>query len=839
MKLTKFSLVFLLVAVLSLTLGAQKWVDMMLDPNINFHETQKEFNAYWNSKSYEKGKGFKQFKRWEYMMQRRVDAQGNLKVSDDYQKAIFNNLGTSSKTWHADSASWMALGPFGGAYGSGAGRLNCIAFHPTLTNVLFAGSPSGGIWKSENNGSSWFSMNNSLVNLGITDIVIDPLNPNVMYAGTGDADGGDTPSFGVIKSTDGGVTWQPTGLTRSVTQGSTIYKLAMHPTNPLELYAAVNNGFFKTVDGGVSWTSMKLGAYRDFAFMPGTPSTIYLTTNTTVFKSIDAGGTWVTLNYNPTTTIRRIAIAVTAAAPNNLYVLAGRSSDNGFAGFYKSTDGGTTFPSKVTSPNLLGWSHKGTDSGGQAWYDLAISVSPTDANKVHIGGVNVWRSLNGGTSWMISGHWQGRTASYVHADIHRLVYSPHGNRLWACTDGGAFKTTNNGALWTQFNSGLNIGQIYKFGTSTTNAGKIITGWQDNGSNFYDGISWKNVLGGDGMECLIDYSNNTTMYGSLYYGNIRRSTNGGLDWTSISDDITENGSWITPFIQDPNNSTHLYAGFYNIWKTTNQGNTWNKISNFSFSQYVRGIAIVPSNSQVIYAITDSRVMVTKNGGSTWTQATGTGTGNNTYIAVHPQNVNIAFLTKSGYNSSSKVYVTYDAGLTWTNISYDLPNLPVNCIVYENGTDDRVYVGTDVGVYVTDSTMTSWTQFSKGLPNVIVNELEIFYPTNKLRAATYGTGVWETFLVGYNTTAENIQEKSLSVSLFPNPTDGQFTIELKNLKTGDYSFNVEIYNQLGSKIYADSYNNQSSFNISSKKFEKGIYIVKLYNSEYSFTKKLIIK
>jgi hypothetical protein len=246
--------------------------------------------------------------------------------------------------------------------------------------------------------------------------------------------------------------------------------------------------------------------------------------------------------------------------------LAARTGSYDFDGLYLSTDGGETFSKKSATPNILGW-FNGTaaqaDIGsGQGWFDLSLAVSPTDINTIFAGGINVWRSTNSGTSWSKISAWDANTNSsnYVHADVHDLVFS--GNTLYAGSDGGVHVSTNNGSSWSNISENLAIAQIYNIGLSADNENMIFHGQQDNGSNLTtNGRNWTQVNGGDGMYSFIDYSNDRNLFTSIYNGNFYRSTNGGSTFSKIY--TVSGGGWVTPWIQDPNTSTTLYAAGTNV------------------------------------------------------------------------------------------------------------------------------------------------------------------------------------------------------------------------------------------------------------------------------------
>ena len=341
----------------------------------------------------------------------------------------------------------------------------------------------------------------------------------------------------------------------------------------------------------------------------------------------------------------------------------------------------------------------------------------------------------------------------VHADKHALVFN--GSVLYEGNDGGIYKTTNGGSSWTDLTSGMVISQLYRIGVSQTNSSTVLTGLQDNGSKLFSSGSWDDVKGGDGMECIVDYSNSNYMYATYVNGQITRSENGFTNWTTevdISANITggqPEGAWVTPYIIDPNNSATLFAGYDKVWKTTNRGDSWSSISqSLSSTEKLRSLAIAPSNSNVLYSADRTSMWKTTDGGvSNWTSVTLPSLSSTiTYITVHPTDQNTVWFTVGGYSSTEKVYESTDGGGAWTDISAGLPNLPVMCIVHYNEISDRnvLFVGTDLGVYVKDGT-NDWAAYNTGLPNVVVTELEIYYNpsgTDKLRAGTYGRGLWET-------------------------------------------------------------------------------------------------
>ncbi|MDX2173592.1 MAG: T9SS type A sorting domain-containing protein [Bacteroidota bacterium] len=738
---------------------SQKWVEMASEPNANLYEIQKEFYSFFKDKDIsEKSTGYKVFKRWEYFVRPRVYPTGNLSVMSQTAKnyadfLIKENIETAKNKFSSNSSvmstTWTSVGPFGAPTGSvfglprKAGRDNFLTFHPTNTLTIYAGAAGGGLWKTTNGGTSWTILTDALPVSAVSDLAIDPTNPNIMYLATGGGDdflsGQPVYSDGLYKTTDGGVTWAQAGITFSLSQSRVIHKIVIDPANSANILVATSVGIYRSTNSGASFTSINTFNCWDLKVHPTNSSIMYAASGTTFYRSTNSGASFSSVS-TPISGANRISIAVTPINPTNVYLLASKSSDSQFLGVYQSTDDGQTFVTKSITPNIIGNSCGGTSTGqGQGWYDLSIAASPTNSGEVVVGGVNVWKSTNNGTSWSLIGCWNN-APNYIHADIHELEYAPNGT-LFSANDGGFFKS-NGGTTWTDLTANRNIAQIYKIGLSSLTANKWITGHQDNGTNIRSGATYSASLSGDGMDCFIDRTNDNVMYAEQYNGSLNRSLNGGLSWSSIVSGLTGTGDWVTPWKQDPFVANTIYVGYNTMFKSTNQGTNWTSMGNTGGGGSIVEFAIAPSNNQVIYVLHPGSVRKTTNGGATWTNVTnGLPAGNATFITIKPTDPNTAWVTVSGYTSGSKVYQTVDGGATWMNISSNLPNLPANCSVYEPGSNDRIYIGMDLGIYYKDNSSTNWTLYNTGLPNVVVMDMEISpADPGKIFAATFGRGVY---------------------------------------------------------------------------------------------------
>lgn len=767
MKLKLLVKFFFVLLLLSKTAVSQPWLKKLPQgkptSELTLFDYQNAFTQYWEPFNVQKGVyyqngvkkkaiGWKHFKRWEYKMENLVNPTTGEFPKKTSQQVYEEYLSTGPTDPTLQTANWTSLGTNTSTGGySGIGRVACVDFHPTDVNTYWIGAGAGGLWVTTNNASSWTCLTDNNGVLAVSDIAVnaDYATSNTIYIATGDKDAGDNNSIGVLKTTDAGVTWNLTGLTFPISAGNKISRLLMDPTNNQVVLAATTSGVYKTTDGGTTWsTQLTTDYFIDMEYKPGDFNTLYGSTKYgEIYVSTNGGANWL-LAFSDSNA-ERIELGVSANQATWVYAIAS-GSDYGLYGVYKSTNSGGSYSIVFdsTTINLLGYEGDGTGVGGQGWYDLCIAVSPSDANTLFIGGVNNWRSTDGGLSWTLTSHWSGNGAQEVHADKHVLKFQ-NGTNLFEGNDGGIYKTTDNGVNWVDKSNGLVISQMYKLGVSQTVSTEVITGLQDNGTKLFTGGSWYDVKGGDGMECLIDYTDVNVQYGTYIYGQITRTTDQWSSTTDIEPAGAGEGAWVTPYIIDPVNSQTLYAGYADVWKTIDRGDNWTQISTMNTSDKIRSMAIAPSNNQVLYVADRTTMWKTIDGGTSWTDITGSlpiTTGKLTSIAVKNNDPSTVWVSLSGYTTKN-VFESVDGGATWVNISAGLPQLPAYSIVQNKQTTTSVqlYVGTEVGVYFKDGA-NNWVSYNSNLPNVCIGELEIFYDSNpansKLRAATYGRALWET-------------------------------------------------------------------------------------------------
>ena len=701
-------------------------------------EQVEAFNQYWSTRDKNaRGSGYKPFMRWEYHWRNYTNEQGYIMSSEDFweawrqKKQVIANRSSARRVLPA--SNWQPVGPFThtntGSWSSGQGRVNIIHVDPSNSNTIYLGAPAGGIWKSIDNGVTWAPLTDELPQIGVSGIAVDYSNSNVIYIATGDKDAGDSYSVGVYKSTDGGLTWNATGVMGS-SNPSRAGDIIIHPTNNQILWCATNNGIYKTTNAGNTWIQVQSGNFSqgNIRLKPGDPSTVYAVTRDKFYKSTDTGNSFTHIASILPSTSGRFVMDVTPANESYIYILSSKT-DNSFQGIYRSTDGGSTFTAQNTTTNVL--------ESTQAWYDLALAVSPTNADEIYTGCLNLWKSTNGGVGMSKINSWSAPSApSYTHADIHYLGF--HGNKLFCGSDGGIYVSSNGGANFTDLTEGAQIGQFYKIAVSKQSAAKMMGGLQDNGGYAYSDNQWKNYYGADGMDTAINPNNPNQYYGFIQFGgNLYISNNAGNGLSGSVPSPGVEGNWVTPLVA--NAAGDLFSGFDNLYKLS--GSSWVQQNTTPIgSGNLELISIDPSNDNIMYVANGSSLYKSTDLGINFTNVHNASSAI-TSIEVHSSDSNIVYLTTQ--SSSGGVFKSTNGGTSFSNFSTGLPSIGKNIIVHQGrNTENPLYLGTDLGVYYRDDSMTSWQPFDANLPNVSVTDLEINVEDAKLIAATYGRGIWQT-------------------------------------------------------------------------------------------------
>lgn len=651
-------------------------------------------------------------------------------------------------------SQWTPLGPQPIA-GSYSGRVTALAIDPRDSRVAYLGGAQGGVWKTTDGGANWTPLGDQQCSLAIGSITLDPVNPDIVYVGTGEQNfsGDSYYGCGVLRSTNGGASWTQLGgdvFDRS-NGGMTIAKIVVDPATAgsatgTTVLAATSSGLWRSTDSGATWTQVLMSGYgwvTDLLIDPNDPRTIYAASTSIygsgangIYKSTDGGVTFRMLTTFPAGPIGRIALAAAAASGvTQLFAAVENAANGNLLGLYRTTDGGTTWSATATTTPAI-------NCNGQCWYDLVLAVDPTNGNNVYLGAISLYKSGDGGATFR-------DVTEQMHVDQHAVAIDPKNpSVVWAGNDGGAYVSSVGGGSWQSVNQTLTLAQFYP-GVSLAGAGsvRLLGGTQDNGTVEYSGVAtWGSVIGGDGGFTGTDPVNSGVAYGetqwiasSGYSGPRKRVAVGGFFspiLTGIS--LADPGLFIAPLVLDQARPSTIYFGTNHLYRTRDGGGTWTPVFTSS-SGLTSAIAPAPFDSQTVYVGTSSGgVFVTRNGGASW-QLPGPGLPGRfvSDIVVHGANPAIAWVTVSGFGSHH-VFKTTNGGAQWQDINGNLPDIPVNSLVVLPG--GELDVGTDLGVYRSSDGGATWSPFVGGLPNVAVMDLVYHRPTSTLVAATHGRGAF---------------------------------------------------------------------------------------------------
>lgn len=756
------------------------------------------------------------FNRWLHSMAPHTDKDGNIvnfTAKNYFEKQRFlrtNPVEIQPATKRNPHGSWQNVMPeTTNLDRPNNGRINCIAVHPTNPNIIYVGTPIGGIWVTYDGGGSWLNLNPGMDNLGVVNICINYNNPNIIYILTGGGDGFDTPSMGVLKSNNGGYDWSLTSLIFNETSTYNGYDMIMHPVDPDIMFVTGTFGVYKTTDGWETDERVLLSPYFDLAFAPNAPDTIYAAGATRVYRTVDMGDSWTKLTridngISEEGFWERITMAFTPDAPQNVYLLFADNNPTkgwGYHELYFSIDYGETFTLRSSDTSIV---------SNQSYFNLELTVKPGSPNALFLGAVNLFYSNNFGSSFTQIAN--GKNLPDIHADIHHFTWV--GNRLYVGTDGGISFTDDFGASFTNITDGLTINQIYDIDIKGNN---LIAGSQDNGTQEWqlgDNMSIF-ILGGDGLECFYDPTEDIK-YASTQNSRHRFAPeNINITPASQRGDI-----WQGIFKAHPTHYDTIYSASRNFARSFDKGTTW-QIFDPGFLEDGR-IGIVAqsadnpdrmyiSNYEEIKLITNLHtsnpnfINITSNLPVSSANRIGS-------IAVDPEDVNKVWVTFWGYNDQVKVYKTTTGGLgvdPWENVSLNLPNIPVFCSVYLPGSNDGIYIGTDFGVFYKDANMSKWSWFSAGLPKTRVQDLVI--SGNYLYAGTYGRGLWRSPHVGQCPSGWNLTSANDPSPLHSTGTQvvsAQMYITSTRVITGgqgtDVTYSAGNYIQLNPGFHAKSNN-----------------------------------
>src|SRR5215471_9742101 len=697
--------------------------------------------------------------------------------------------------------SWTQLGP-----GNIGGRTRALVINPTTTTTMYAAGVAGGVWRTTNGGTSWTPLTDLIANIAVNSLAMDPANSNVLYAGTGEGyfNGDSVQGAGIFKTTDGGNTWVSLGNTVGF---HFVNSIVISPSGSSRVYAGTESGVMRSTDSGVTWTNVLnpnlQGGCLQLVMRTDTATDWIVAscgtfTKGALYTNVDAGGAGAWVAELSVTHQGRTSLAIAPSNQGFMYAMTAHEFTGELLALYRSTDGGGTWFPRVdsTSPtklNRLLLTNPLEDSLvecgqgtfdfilGQGWYDNVLAVDPVNPNRVWAGGIDLFRSDDGGANWALASYWWKEGSSvFAHADQHAIVFQPGYNgttnqTMFVANDGGIFKTTNAEAStttdicgntvgtisWTNLDNNYGTAQFY-YGVSLPNGTSYFGGTQDNGTvqgTDGAGISgWTTLLGGDGGAVAIDPTNTNVIYGEFTGVSIQKSTDGGAHFAPATMGINDgNFLFIAPFTMDPSNPQRLWTGGAALWRTTNGAATWTQASTGSFglgAPGVSAIAVAPSNPNAVLAgMSNGNIKFTIAALST-TSSTNwfVATPRSGYVAgltFDPVNALIAYAAYATFNQNPGVHHIYkssDGGLTWVGIDGSgvtgLPDVPAHCVTVDPHNSSHLYVGTDLGVFVSIDGGANWARENTGFANVITESLTVntVGQTSTLFAFTHGRGAW---------------------------------------------------------------------------------------------------
>jgi photosystem II stability/assembly factor-like uncharacterized protein len=672
-----------------------------------------------------------------------------------------------------------------------SGRVTAIAIDPQNPALVYLGAAQGGLWRSTDAGQDWQAMTDNEPTQATGAIAIDPTNSKIIYIGTGEGSlsGDSFYGMGILKSTDGGITWKNFAAQTFV--GVSFSQLIIDPKNPNTLYGAITsgragrriynpqpatNGIYKSTDGGQSWANiLQVGTMpldssaTDLAMDPTNSSVLYAAIIAQgIYKTTDGGVTWTKLGGGlPTTNFLRPSIAISKTNPSVLYSAFEDANSEDLLNIFKSADGGNSWTATTRPPR------SGFGNICQCFYDNFIKIDPGDPNTVYFGGVGLFKSSNGGLGWIDL----SENSIGLHADFHAFAFAANNSKnIFVGNDGGVWSSTDGGNNFTNLNATLNITQFQSISLHPTNPNIALGGTQDNGTNLYNGMpGWIHSQDGDGGFAAIDQSSPNTMYHTFFnfpglgIGPERSDSGGGLgSWVDASAGIDQNDEvlFYAPLVIDPNKSTTLYFGTYRLYRSDNQGRGWTAISdrltNTNPSDMtmiaISAIAVAPGSPQSIYTgSSDGAVFASQDGGQTFQNVNDNLPARFvSKIVVDPNAPKTVYVSLSGFQSGH-VYKSVTGGGNWQDISGNLPDVPANALIVNPLNTNNLFVGTDVGVFRSDNGGALW-QPVLGLPAVSVFDLAINANLGIVRAATHGRGVYELELPNFvDTTPPTVTVK----------------------------------------------------------------------------------
>ncbi|HTS61398.1 MAG TPA: hypothetical protein VMH28_05215 [Candidatus Acidoferrales bacterium] len=655
---------------------------------------------------------------------------------------------------------WRSLGaaaiPNGQTYGSSrvnvSGRVAAVAVDPSNANHVLCGAANGGVWESQDGGSSWAPRTDYAATTAVGAIAFDLGNPNTVYCGTGEGNWWWFVGTGVLRSTDGGTTWSPLATAPFVGQG--FYDLVVDPATGMHLLAGTTGGLYVSANGGISWTQQRAAPTYSISMAPGggANAEILAACGDGVWRSTDGGTTWNAValpgaqgNY------QRLAVAIAPTDATIAYVWAAGAPYN---------FGGGTNPTPYLWQRAGGtWTALAVPPGvatGQAWYDWFLAVSPDSAGQVYCGAISVHRGTHTGTAWTWLDIATKSSGDSIHPDSHAIAFQPgNANVIYVGDDGGLFKSPNRGVNWQSCNNGLVITELEYVAQNFGSSRWVIAGTQDNGTDRWTGSPiWDHVADGDGGDCAVNRLTPTTVFHTFYDMSPQISNSSGdwNTWSNITPPVPQGelSPFYPPFACSSTSGNTIAIAGNALYVSQNSGTNWARLV---YPNGGSGSAVlVPDANTVLVGLGDGRILRTTFSGSTWsalsaltTPRAGASVSDIVVDANSSSRIWVTYSTVGG----GRVYLSTNGGASWTDRTGALPNLSMNAIQLDPQDSNRAWIGASLGVYQTTDGGNTWNSFSASLPNAWIGDLRFHPWARVLRAATRSRGLWEIPVDGWMT------------------------------------------------------------------------------------------
>jgi len=731
---------------------------LMNDPTISYHDVVDAFERQTKGKDLSNIKGSGKFQLYKNHFENKVNELGYYNEENAHKDRI--KFFSKQKGKSIKKANWQYIGLENGNLrnmpGMWLGRVDRVAFHPTDEKIIWAGTPSGGLWKSEDGAESWSLISDTWLNLGIGDIIVDPNNPDNIYVATGDSDSWFFNSYGIQISRDGGKTWTlvNSGL-RDVTQ---IYRLVLDEKEPNVLYCATEIGLFTSRDSGMTWNNMSNldGRINDIEIHPGDNNILHVAVTKNngwslkgdkeqtkkqnfdfaYFRSEDRGKNFSQIDIGYETTMDESddmlfgRIAVSPGDPEVVYIGGYANGGGSLSALYKSTDGGLSFIEKAPRSEF---------SGTIGAWTMHLATNPLNADKVIMGSVTARRSIDGGDTWQKV----ESPEQLLHVDIHDMKWQPGTDRLFIANDGGLEFENSIGEL--EYAQGIEVGQYYEI-SSSPHGEMIIGGLQDNGTRIkLPNGEWSFIVGGDGMGCLIDPVTERNFYASAQLGwTVKGSfTNERVDlWQNllIFNEQEQVGTWETLIKIHPFKNNIIYVPLTDLFISEDFGDSFREIDlrALRLDNPIQIFEISESNPNVMYLSDGSTLAISEDGGESWTPVQRSFQISS--LAIDDEN------PKKIWTAGRQINESTDGGKSFKSMAPIFPGRWKQHIVHQPGTKDGLYTIVNGTVAYIEDGMNSWVNYSSGLPNTNFNtaDINLISTIGKMRISTWGRGIWESDL-----------------------------------------------------------------------------------------------